>query len=312
MRRREPRARRASRRVAHAHQRQRECTTVRRNQKARSCDRAFRILSLIEQKRYAASSSTTASSASSAGFGPRRGPLASAAFDLLDRLGLGAALHRRDLARQPVEGRFVKLALGVALLRLRVGAIEVAHDLGDRHDVARVDLGFVFLRAARPHRALDAGAALQRLERALDQPAFGELAHADGGDLGHRHAQRHLVLDEVDDEQLELVAGDFLLLDREDLADAVGRVHDILVDLEPVTLRRLHGRTLLHHRDGGGSLGGTGRVAVFLAVIPRGAPCRLVLRTGLCLAAPRAALRDDDAPRREPAEVFLVALFFKR
>ena len=33
---------------------------------------------LIDRKRYAASSSTTASSASSAGFGPRRGPLASA------------------------------------------------------------------------------------------------------------------------------------------------------------------------------------------------------------------------------------------
>ena len=56
--------------------------------------------------------------------------------------------------------------------------------------------------------------------------------------LRHRHAQRHLVLEEVDDEQLELVAGDFLLLDREDLADAVRRVHDILVGLEPVTLRR--------------------------------------------------------------------------
>jgi hypothetical protein len=30
------------------------------------------------------------------------------------------------------------------------------------------------------------------------------------------------------------------------------------------------------------------------------------------LAAPRAALRDDEDPRREPAELFLVALFFKR
>src|SRR5579862_4520748 len=32
-------------------------------------------------------------------------------FDLLDRLGLGDALHRRHLARQPVERRLVELAL---------------------------------------------------------------------------------------------------------------------------------------------------------------------------------------------------------
>src|SRR5689334_12055018 len=55
----------------------------------------------------------------------------------------------------------------------------------------------------------------------------------------------------------------------------------------------------------------TGRVAVFFEVIPRGAPCRLGFAAGLCFAAPRTALRDDDAPRRLPAEVFLVALFFK-
>src|SRR5262249_41765899 len=123
-----------------------------------------------------------------------------------------------DFAREPVEGRFVKLALRIALLRLRLRAEQVAHDLRDRHDVARVDLGFVFLGAARPHGALDARAALERLERALDQGALGELAHPDGRDLAHRHAQRHLVLDEVDDEQLELVAGYLLLLDRHDLA----------------------------------------------------------------------------------------------
>src|SRR6202008_1983672 len=51
-------------------------------------------------------------------------------FDLLDRLSLGDALHRRDLARQAVEGRFIELALAIGLLRLGVGAIEVTHDLG--------------------------------------------------------------------------------------------------------------------------------------------------------------------------------------
>src|SRR5262249_54567005 len=59
-------------------------------------------------------------------------------LDLLHGLGLGAALHRRDLARQTIERGLVELTLGVALLRLRIGAIEVAHDLGDRDDIARV------------------------------------------------------------------------------------------------------------------------------------------------------------------------------
>jgi hypothetical protein len=36
--------------------------------------------------------------------------------------------------------------------------------------------------------------------------------------LGGRHPQRHLVLDEADDDQFELGAGDLLLLDRDDLA----------------------------------------------------------------------------------------------
>jgi hypothetical protein len=40
----------------------------------------------------------------------------------------------------------------------------------------------------------------------------------------------------------------------------------------------------------------------------------LAARTGFCLdGARRAAFRDEgDDPRREPAEVFLLALFFKR
>src|SRR2546423_6727356 len=224
--------------------------------KARSWDRAFRNSCLRRRLRGFVGDLflgrlfgglwTTARA-----FGERR-------FDLLDRLGLGAALHRRDFAREPVERRFVKLALRIALLRLRVRAEQVAHHLRDRHDVARVDLGLVFLRAARPHGALDARAALERLERAPDQGALGELAHADAGDLAYRNPQRHLVLDEVDDEQLKLVAGDFLLLDREDLADAMGGVHDVFVDLEPVTLRRLYGRTLLHHGDNRARGAGTG------------------------------------------------------
>src|SRR5215510_16050433 len=85
-------------------------------------------------------------------------------LDLLDRLGLGDTLDGCDLAREPVQRRLVELTLGVGLLRLRLRAIEVAHDLGDRHDVAGVDLGLVFLRPPRPHGALDPGTALERLQ----------------------------------------------------------------------------------------------------------------------------------------------------
>ena len=177
--------------------------------------------------------------ASSAGLGPRRGPLASAASISLIASVSVMLLHRRDLARQPVERGFVKLPLGIGLLRLGVGAEQVAHHLGDGDDVAGIDLGFVFLRPARPHGALDARAALQRLERALDQRRLGQLAHADRHDLGGRNPQRHLVLDEVDDEQLELGAGDLLLLDGQDLADAVGRIDDELVGLEALSLGSL-------------------------------------------------------------------------
>ena len=61
------------------------------------------------------------------------------------------------------------------------------------------------------------------------------------GDLRGRHPQRHLVLDEVDDEQLELGARDLLLLDGDDLADAVGRIDDEFVGLEALALGRLLG-----------------------------------------------------------------------
>src|SRR5262249_33614227 len=61
---------------------------------------------------------------------------------------------------------------------------------------------------------------------------------ADRGDLRRRDPERHLVLDEADNEKLQLIAGDLLLLDRRDLADAVSRVHDVLVGLETLTLMR--------------------------------------------------------------------------
>src|ERR1700716_3467308 len=193
-------------------------------------------------------------------------------LDLLDRLGLGDALHRRDLARQPVERGFIELPLAVGLLRLGLGPVEVAHHLRDRDDIAGIDLGFVFLRPARPYGALDARTALERLERTLDDRAFGELAHADRRDLRGGNPTRHLVLQELDDEQLQLAARDLLLLDRHDLAHAVGRIDDEFIGLEALSLGGLLGdcHSLSHSfalrpdaagrlRCGGCTSGGTAR-----------------------------------------------------
>src|SRR5690606_13773529 len=97
-----------------------------------------------------------------------------------------------------------------------------------------------------PHGALDACTALQRIERLLDRLRWRELAHADGRGLGRRYAQRHLVLGEVDHEQLELVPGDLLFLDADDLPNAVRGVHDAFMRAEPLTGMGLAG-------GGGGS-----------------------------------------------------------
>jgi hypothetical protein len=51
---------------------------------------------------------------------------------------------------------------------------------------------------------------------------------------------------EADDEQLKPRAGDFLLLDRDDLTHTVGRIHDEFAGLEALPLRsllRIHSQT---------------------------------------------------------------------
>src|SRR5271165_1983411 len=48
-------------------------------------------------------------------------------FDLLDRLGLGNALHGRNLAREAVQSGFIELALRIGLLRLGVRPEEIAN-----------------------------------------------------------------------------------------------------------------------------------------------------------------------------------------
>ena len=83
----------------------------------------------------------------------------------------------------------------------------------------------------------------------LTSRRLGKLAHADRNDLGGGHPQCHLVLDEIDDEQLQLGARHLLLLDGDDLPDPVGWIDDELLVLKPW------------------------RCVVFLGVIPGTTPC---------------------------------------
>src|SRR5581483_1224788 len=139
---------------------------------------------------------------------PALGALGEHLGDALDGAALVQLLDRRDFAGHAIERRLVELALGVGLLRLALGPVEIADDLRDRNQIAGVDLGLVLLCAPAPHRALDPRPALERLHGPLHHAFLGELAHAHALRLARRHAQRHLVLLEGDDEQLERHAGD--------------------------------------------------------------------------------------------------------
>ena len=160
--------------------------------------------------------------------------------DGLLRLVLVAAADRRDFAGQTLQRGFVKLTLGIALLALVVGAVQVAHHLGDGDQIARVDLLFVFLGPARPHGLLDLRLAAQDVHGLRNHVRARQRAHADICRLAGRHAQRHLVLLERDDEQLELETCDLLLLDRHNATDSMRRIDDIVIGTKLGRFRLAH------------------------------------------------------------------------
>ncbi|EIE50861.1 putative transposase [Citreicella sp. 357] len=147
-----------------------------------------------------------------------------------------ATADRGDFAGQAFQRGFVKLTLGIGLFALVVGAVQIAHHLGDGDQVARVDLLLVFLGAARPHRPLYLGLAPQRLHRLADHIGGRQGTHADFGRLVRGHTQGHLVLFKGDHKKFQLDAGDFLLFDRHDLTDAMRGVDDIVVGAKIVFL----------------------------------------------------------------------------
>src|SRR5690606_8988833 len=117
----------------------------------------------------------------SVGLGAAARSLGQVDLDEADSFGLGEGVHGCNFAGHAVQSGFKQLALRVGLFRLVVSAVEIADNLGDQDQIARVDLGIVFLRTARPHGALYAGLALHDLESALDVILFRKLAHAAGG-----------------------------------------------------------------------------------------------------------------------------------
>src|SRR5205085_12143927 len=64
--------------------------------------------------------------------------------DLGQRRLLVSLLHRSELARQARRSSLENLPLRIALLGRIVGPEQVADDLGDRGQVARVDLRLIF------------------------------------------------------------------------------------------------------------------------------------------------------------------------
>src|SRR5690606_34995702 len=65
------------------------------------------------------------------------------------------------------------------------------------------------------------------------------------GDLRHGDAQRHLLLVEIDDKELQSLAGDLARFDARDLADAVGRINDKVAGAERQFHRHLFSFRLL-------------------------------------------------------------------
>src|SRR5271166_617989 len=105
----------------------------------------------------------------------------------LKRVDLGGSLYGGDFADHSIQGGFIELSLRVRLFRLGLRPVKIAHNLRDCANVARVDFRLVFLRPARPHRALNTGTASQDFQRPLCRIQIGNLPQADSGYLCSRH-----------------------------------------------------------------------------------------------------------------------------
>ena len=88
--------------------------------------------------------------------------------DLLGGCHFITAADGANFACETFESGFIKLALGVALLALIIGAMQVTYDFCNGNQVALVDLLLILLRTAGPHRTFDFGFAFEGLHRVAD------------------------------------------------------------------------------------------------------------------------------------------------
>ena len=185
--------------------------------------------------------------------------------DLLQRCRFVGLFHRCQFAREARGGGFEDLAFRIGLFRLVIGTEQVAGHFGDRHEVARIDLRFVFLGAARPHGALDLGLVGERFESFAQGLVRRQLAHADRFDLVHRNAQSHAFLFKAQDIEFQLHSGDFLLLQFDHPADTMLGINDIVTNIKGVRLGRHRASFRSAGSDDAGDIGSGGNGTPFSA-----------------------------------------------
>src|SRR5882724_6588265 len=130
-----------------------------------------------------------------------------------------------DLLDEQRARRVEHLALAERQLLVTLEPLQVAEDLGDLEDGARLDLLHVLAVATVPRLTLDRDlAALEDLEDLVHLVGADELAQADGAGVACRDHDLHPVLEDLEDVKRLLVPRDLTRLDPDDLGNAMGRI----------------------------------------------------------------------------------------
>src|SRR5579871_216456 len=155
---------------------------------------------------------------------------------LLDLHFLRLRRHGDLLDQQRARG-VQHLALAERQLLVALETLQVAEHLGDLEHRARLDLLHVLAIAAVPGLTLDRDlAALEDLEHLVDLVGANQLAQTNRARVARRDHDLHPVLENLEDVERLLVAGDLTRLDADNLRNAVGWIHGQITHSES----RLH------------------------------------------------------------------------
>lgn len=153
-------------------------------------------------------------------------------FKLSDGRFFGDAVDNGNLSRKAFECSRIELSFAVALAGIELRPIEIAHRFCDGENISRLDLALIFLSKPGPITTRSARRLTQDTSRLLDGRRIGKLTHPDTCRLSCRNSQRHFAFRKIDDKELKLSSCHRLFLDRDNLPDAVSRVHDQIGCLE--------------------------------------------------------------------------------